>query len=179
MYSTAAYRWRGPEWLIAIGGALFIFILALSACFEADIRWLHFFQAWMYVAAIALAHRRKRWGYFVGFSAAFFWDYANLFVTSFFFNGLHWLFVATASGRVEHVDQIIAVPAWVGNFLVIAGCLWGYVRLPRKHVSDAIQFLFAFALTTGFFAADMALFQPRYLRLFRGVLHPHFPSASE
>ena len=35
--------------------------------------------------------------------------------------------------------------------------------------------VFAFVLTTGFFAAAMALCQPRYLPLFRAMLHPHRP----
>ena len=177
MRSTHARGWGGPEWLVAIGSFLFIFILALSAWFEPDIRWLHFFQAWMYLAALGLAHRRNRWGCFIGFSAAGFWDYANLFVTSFFFNGLHWLSVSVRSGRVQHVDQIIAVPAFLGNLLVVAGSIAGYARLPQKSMSDAARFALAFALTTGFFAADMAIFQPRFLRLLSGALHPHVPSA--
>ncbi len=172
---SKARRWSGAEWLIVIGSLLFIFILALSAWFEADIRWLHFFQSWMYVATIVLALRGNRWGWFVGFSAAAFWDYCNLFVTSFFSNGLHWLSVAITSGRVAHVDQIIAVPAWIGNFLVVAGCGWAYARAPRRAPGDAVRLLLAFALTSAFFAADMALFQPRYLGLFPRALHPHLP----
>ena len=59
-----------PEILVVIGGCVFIVMLFVSAVFEADIRWLHFFQAWMYVAAIALTLRGNRWGYFIGVSAA-------------------------------------------------------------------------------------------------------------
>src|SRR5881409_1702838 len=65
----------------------FHFDAGLVCLLEPDIRWLHFFQAWMYVATIVLAHRRNRWGYFIGFSAAGLWIYANLFATTFFFNG--------------------------------------------------------------------------------------------
>ena len=173
MKPSHARGWSGPQWLVAAGCAMFIFILALSAYFEADIRWLHFVQSLMYVGALVLVHRRNRWGYFIGFSAAAFWDYANLFVTSFFFNGLHWLSVSLTSWRFERVDQIIAVPAWFGNLLVVLGCAWGYARLPRKRARDAGRFVFAFLLTTAFFAADVALFQPRYLAILRGALHPH------
>src|SRR5580658_38625 len=77
-----------PEWLILAGGSAFIFVLALSAYWEAGIRWLHFFQAWMYAAAIVLSLSGSRWGYFIGFSAAGLWDYMNIFATTFFFNGL-------------------------------------------------------------------------------------------
>ena len=78
---------KASEWLIVASGCVFISMLGLSAYWEPDIRWLHFFQAWMYVATIVLAHRRNRWGYFIGFSAAGLWIYANLFATTFFFNG--------------------------------------------------------------------------------------------
>jgi len=165
----------GPKLLIVIGSAIFIFVLWLSAYFEADIRWLHFFQAWMYVGAVVLSLRGNRWGYFVGISAAGFWDYGSTFVNTFFPNGLHWLSVSIASGKLQHVDQIIAVPAWIGNFMVLAGCLWAYAQLEKKERLDWARFVLAFALTTGFFAADMALFQPRYLPLFRGALHPRSP----
>ena len=165
----------GPELFIISGGCLFIFVLGLSAYFEPDIRWLHFFQAWMYVATIALAFRRNRWGYFIGISASGFWDYVNLFVTTFFPNGLHWLAASLVTGQVQHVDQIVAVPAWIGNLLVFVGCIWAFGRLPDKSPRDLARFLLVFILTTAFFAADVAIFQPRYLPLFRRSLRPHSP----
>jgi len=164
-----------PELLILIGCSLFIFVLWLSAYFEADIRWLHFFQAWMYLATIWLSLRRNRWGYFIGISAAGHWDYTSVFVNTFFRSGLHWLFAWMSTGQLKHVDQMIAVPAWTANFLVVAGCVWAYARLREKGPGDLVRMLLAFVLTTGFFAADIAICQPRYLPLFRGILHPHRP----
>ena len=164
-----------PEWLILIGAGTFIFVLALSAVWEADIRWLHFFQAWIYIATIALSLRANRWGYFIGISAAGLWDYANVVATTFFFNGIQQLSQWVHTGTLAHPDLLIAVPAWFSNFLVVAGCLWGYFRLPTRTSSDLARFVLSFALTTGFFAADMALFQPRYLALFPRLLHPRLP----
>jgi hypothetical protein len=162
-----------PEWLIVIGASVFILVLAVSAFFEPDIRWLHFFQAWMYIVTIGLSVQGNRWGYFLGISAAGFWDYANVFATTFFFNGLgelsHWVH----TGHLARPDLFIAVPAWFSNLLVIIGCVWVYSRKPTKPLSDIIRLLLCFALATGFFAADMALFQPRYLGIFRRLLHPH------
>jgi hypothetical protein len=163
-----------PEWLIIIGSGVFIAVLWLSAYYEADIRWLHFFQAWMYLAAVALAMRGNRWGYFIGFSAAVFWDY-NIFVNTFVRSGLHWLAEWIRTGHLRRIDQIIAVPAWLGNLMVVVGSLWGYARLRHKDRLDVARIVAAFLLTTAFFAADMAIFQPRYLSLFRGALHPHRP----
>src|SRR5215472_9547739 len=37
------------------------------------------------------------------------------------------------------------------------------------------RFLLALVRTTGFFALDMAVFQPRYLGRFRGMRQPHLP----
>ena len=166
---------KAPEWFIVVGGCFFILVLAVSAFWEADIRWLHFFQAWMYIAAIALGLRRNRWGYFIGISAAGLWDYANIVATTFFLNGLQQLSQWLQTGHLARPDLLIAVPAWFSNLLVVLGCLWGFSRLPGKSLSDAGRFLLAFALTTGFFALDMFLFQPRYLGLFPRMLHPHLP----
>ena len=166
---------KASEWLIIAGGSVFISILGLSAYWQADIGWLHFFQAWMYVATIVLAHRRNRWGYFIGFSAAGLWNYANLFATPFFFNGLQQLSRWGHTGRLDRADLLIAVPAWFSNLLVVIGCVWGYFQVPKRPLADAGRLLVSFALMTGFFALDMALFQPRYLGLFRRMLHPHLP----
>jgi hypothetical protein len=162
-----------PEWLILIGASVFIFVLALSAFWEADIRWLHFFQAWMYVVTIVLSLRGNRWGYFIGISAAGLWDYANLVATTFFFNGFQQLAQWIHTGHLERPDLLIAVPAWFSNLLVVIGCVWAYAKLTTKTSADLPRFLLAFALTTGFFAAAMAIFQPRYLAIFPRLIHPH------
>ena len=50
-------------------------------------------------------------------------------------------------------------------------------RAQRRTVQLVItlgSILAAFVLTTGFFYADVATCQPRYLPLFRGLLHPHW-----
>jgi hypothetical protein len=172
---SARRRLGLPEWLILIGSCLFIFALWLSAYLEPDIRWLHFFQAWMYFAAMWLSARRSRWGYFIGLSAAGLWDYITIFVNPFFRNGLHWLFAWISTGQLKHIDQIIAVPAWIGNFLVVVGCVWAYTQLPEKRPGDLGRVALAFVLTTGFFAVSVAICQPRYLPLFRGIIHPHRP----
>jgi len=168
-------RLRTPEWFIVVGGCFFILVLAVSAFWETDIRWLHFFQAWMYVVTIVISLRANRWGYFIGISAAGLWDYANIVATTFFFNGMQQLSQLIHTGHLDRPDLLIAVPAWFSNLFVVVGCLWGYSRLSGKSLSDAARFLLTFVLTTGFFALDMFLFQPRYLGLFPRMLHPHLP----
>ncbi len=168
-------RFGAPELLILVGGILFILVLAISAFFEADIRWLHFFQAWMYIATMALSFRGNRWGYFIGISAAGLWDYANIFATTFLLKGFEELSQWFHTGQLARPDLFIAIPAWFSNLLVVIGCLWAYHRQAEKSLRDVGRFMISFALTTAFFAADMAVFQPRYLGLFRRMLHPYLP----
>lgn len=168
-------KFGAPEWLILIGAVAFILVLGISAYWEPDIRVLHFFQAWMYIATMILSFRGSRWGHFIGVSAAGFWNYVNLFAVRFFFNGLEQLALWVRTGHLARPDIFIAVPAWFSNLLVICGCLWAYSRLRERRVSDTWKFAVAFALTTGFFALDMALFQARYLGIFPRLLHPHLP----
>lgn len=163
------------ELLILLGSSVFIFVLWLSAYLETDIRWLHFFQAWMYVVAVVLSLRHNLWGYLIGFSAAAFWDYLNLFVTTFLRSGLRWTGEWISTGELKRLDQIVAVPGWIGNFLVVVGAVWAYTRLTEKGWSDLGRLAVAIVGTAGFFAAAMALCQPRYLPLFKAMLHPHSP----
>ena len=164
---------RTPEALILAGAAAFILVLGISAYWQADIRWLHLFQSMMYIATIVLVARGSRWGYFIGASAAGLWDYANIFATSFFFNGLGELSRWARTGRARS-DLLIAVPAWFANLLVVVGCGWAYARLRPKGAGDVGRFLLSFALTTGFFAAAMAVFHPDYLGIFPRLLHPRW-----
>ena len=164
-----------PKLLIITGSCMFIFVLWLSAYLEPDIRWLHFFQAWMYVITILLVLRGNRWGYFIGFSAAVFWDYINVFVTNFFASGLRWVGAWITTGNFQRLDQMVSVPGWIGNLLIVVGCIWGYTRLADKRVRDIGAAATGFVMTTAFFAVAIAICQPRYLPLFRAALHPHAP----
>jgi hypothetical protein len=162
-----------PEWVITIGGSTFIIVLYVAAYWEPDIRWLHFLQSWMYIAAIALGWRGNSWGYFIGISAAVLWNYFTLFVNTFFENGLEQVSILLRSGHVPRLDQFISVPGWTGNVLLIIGCLLAYQRHSQRRWTDVLKLVVSFVGTTAFFALAMALAQPRYLVLFRQALHPH------
>lgn len=137
---------KAPEWLIVIGACVFTLMLGVSAFWEPDIRWLHFFQSWMYIATILLSLRKNAWGYFIGVSAAGLWSYASAFVTTFLFNGLQQVSQWAQTGHLERPDLLIAVPAWCSNLLVVIGCLWAYSRLPAKSLRDASRFVLSFML---------------------------------
>jgi hypothetical protein len=113
-------------------------------------------------------------GCFIGAAAAVFWDYVNVFVTTFFRNGLEQAHILLHTGHIERPDLLISVPAWFGNLALILGALLVYVSIPRKQWSDIGRMVLALAGTMAFFAGAMALAQPRYLPLFNGALHPHW-----
>ena len=156
------------------GGLTFIAVLYFSAYWEASIRWLHFLQSWMYIASLVLLLRGSKWGCLIGASAAFFWDYVNTFVNTFFRNGLDQVHALIQTGHVTRPDQLISVPAWFGNLALILGALLVYIAAPRKQWTDVGRLLIALAGTMAFFAGAMVLVQPRYLPMFRGALHPHW-----
>src|SRR5258708_21788651 len=91
-----------PEWLITIGGSIFILVLAVSAVFVPEIRWLHVAQALMYVAAMLLSIRRIRWGYFIGASTAALWNWLAMFASPLF---------AQLLDHVARPDLILQGPA--------------------------------------------------------------------
>jgi hypothetical protein len=159
------------DWTIVAECLAFILILAVSAYWEPDIRLLHFFQAFIYVAVIGLSLQHNRWGYFIGISIAAFWNAANIFATTFLRAGLSQLGELLTTGHVSRPDLFIAVPAALTHFLLILCCLWAYARFDKKQWSDIPVFLTSAVVSIGYFAAIIALLQPRYLPIFKRLLH--------
>jgi hypothetical protein len=161
----STHRWAAPEWLIAVGSGFFILCLAVSAVFVAELRWLHFVQASMYVVVVILSSRQKPWGYFLGASVAGFWDVVALFGSPLFAEMF-------ANFRPDLVIQGLA---WLGNLAVVVGSVLGYRRLAVKSSRDAARFAFVFVASTAFLVGATALLAPSYLANLAGILHPHWP----
>lgn len=157
------------DWAIVTSCLLFIFALAVSAYFEPAIRALHTLQALIYVAVIAGALRHQKWAYGVGISIAAFWNYVNLFVNTFIRNGVETLGIVISGGHATNPGTIIAIPAALGHFGMIAFCLWAYLRLRNKRWTDIGILLGSGVIAIGYFAAIVAIFGPQYLPLFRKV----------
>ena len=122
-----------PRWInvsILIGAGSFIFALILSAVFDPKIRLLHTLQALIYVAVIVLTRRDSAWGFGAGCIIAAFWNYLNLFVTTFIKAGLHQFSTWLRTGQIHRPDLMIAVIAGGGPFLA-------YSRLPCRVPSNA------------------------------------------
>lgn len=162
---TATRRFAAPEWLITAGSAFFIFALAVSAVFVPELRWLHIAQASIYVVAVFLSVRHQPWGYFIGASAAGFWNLLIMFGSPLF---------ADMFAQVRP-DLALQGLAWLANLAVIVGGILGYRRLAIRSSRDLGRFAVAFLVTTAFLVGATALLAPSYLPHLAGILHPHWP----
>ena len=159
-------RFTAPEWLITVGGMVFVFSLAVSAVFVPEIRWLHVAQASIYLSAIFLSLQPNRWGYFIGASAAGLWNAIAMFASPIF---------AELIDHPTRPDLILQGLAWVANLAVVVGSILGYRRLPTRSRRDIGRLVLAFLGTTAFLVAATAILAPDYLVAFTRVRHPHWP----
>jgi hypothetical protein len=160
-----------PRWInasILVGAGFFIVALVLSAVFDPSIRVLHALQALIYVAVIILTRRGSAWGFGAGCLIAAFWNYINLFVTTFIRVGLEQLMTLVRTGQLQRPDLLVAVIAAADHFLMIGACLVGFLRTgpnPRRWGQFvgggvlAVAYLVAIIFTTG----------PQYIGLMKRV----------
>jgi hypothetical protein len=161
-----------PRWLrlsIWIGAGCFIAALLLSAAFDPRIRVLHTLQALIYVAVIALTRRNSAWGFGAGCLIAAVWNYANLFVTTFFAAGIRELGRWVETGRLERPDLLVAVIATGGHFLLLVACLVGFLRT-RPRARSWLQFAAGGVLAVGYFVAILVTTGPQYIGVLKRVV---------
>lgn len=96
--------------------------------FDPRIRLLHVLQALIYIAVIVLTRKTSPWGFGAGCIISLFWNYINLFVTTFSRAGLQQLSSLLQTGQLRRPNVFIAVIAVVGHFLLIIACLAGFLR---------------------------------------------------
>ena len=127
-----------PGWIDAsmlVGAGFFSFALVLSAVFDPRIRLLHALQALIYVAVIILTRRGSSWGFGAGCLIAAFWNYTNLFVTTFIRAGLEQLATLIHTGQLHRPDLVVAVVAAAGHFLMIVAVSSGSFERVRTFAS--------------------------------------------
>lgn len=160
---------KNPRWIdafVLIGAGLFIVALTLSAVFDPTIRALHTLQALIYIAVITSTRRAHPMGFGAGTFVAAFWNYINLFVTTFIRAGLGELVVLLQTGQVRRPDLLVAVIAGAGHFMLIAACAIGFLRHkpgPRQWG----QFLVGGALSIAYFIAIILVTGPQYIGLMK------------
>ena len=141
-------------------------MLAVSAVFIPEIRWLHVAQAAVYVIAVFLSIRQRPWGYFVGASAGLFWGVVGMFGSPLF---------AELIAQPTRPDLVMQALAWLANLAVVVGSVLGYQRLASRSPGDVGRFVLAFAATTVFLVGATAILAPSYVSHPAGILHPHWP----
>jgi hypothetical protein len=164
---------RIPGWVnvsILAGAGFFIFALFLSAVFDPKIRLLHALQALIYVTVIWLTRRNSAWGFGAGCIVAMFWNYINLFVTTFIKAGLQQLSILLRTGQLHRPDLLIAVIAAAGHFLLIIACFAGFLRL-RPELKHWGQFVAGGVLAVGYFAFIIITTGPQYIGLLKRAFH--------
>ncbi len=152
--------------LILVGAGFFIFALFVSAVFDPTIRVLHALQALIYIAVIVLTRRNNAWGFGAGCSIAVFWNYINLFITTFIMAGVQQFSVMLRTGQVERPDLLIAVFAAGGHFLLIIACLAGFLRT-RPNAKQWGQFVAGGALAVAYFAVIIVTTGPQHVGLLK------------
>ena len=160
----AERRWF--QWAIVFGATLFLLALSVSAVFDPSIRVLHTLQALIYVAVVILTRRNSPWGYGAGVVVSAFWNYINLFVTSFINNGLVQLIGLLQTGRIARPDQFLAIIAATGHFVLIVACLTGFLAT-RPKAGEWSKFIGGGLLAMAYFAAIIVMTGPQYIPLLR------------
>jgi hypothetical protein len=156
-----------PGWINAsmlVGAGSFIFALVLSAVFDPSIRVLHALQALIYVAVIILTRRDSAWGFGAGCSIAAFWNYTNLFVTTFIRAGLEQLMTLLQTGQLHRPDLVVAVIAAAGHFLMIVACVVGFFRT-GPNLRRWGQFFGGGMLAVAYFVSIIFTTGPQYIGL--------------
>jgi hypothetical protein len=134
--------------------------------FEPSIRVLHALQALIYVAVVILTRRNSPWGYGAGVVVSAFWNYINLFVTTFIKNGVDQLIQLLQTGRIARPDQFLAVIAATGHFVLIVACLIGFLK-NRPKAPEWSEFVGGGLLAMAYFMAIIFMTGPQYIPLLR------------
>jgi hypothetical protein len=161
-----------PAWIntsILIGAGFFILALVLSAVFDPTIRVLHALQALIYIAVIVLTRKQSAWGFGAGCIISVFWNYVNLFVTTFIKAGTAQLLTLLRTGELPRPDLLIALIAATGHFVLIIACLAGFLRT-RPGARKWCQFAAGGALAVGYFVVIIITTGPQYIGLLKRVL---------
>jgi hypothetical protein len=113
--------------MIAVGSAMFVSGLAVSAAFAPEWRTLHVLQAFIYVALVMLTRRKHSAGFGAGLAVAAFWNV--LLLTTAAHDVMQELLTLVRTGRPQHPDLLLSVFAACGHLLIIIACMIGFARI--------------------------------------------------
>jgi hypothetical protein len=151
--SVLARPARAAKWIntsIVVGSAIFVFGLAVAAIFAPQWRVLHVLQALIYVAVVVLARRNSAWGFGAGVFIAAFWNGLMLFRSPIGLQAVAGIGALMHGGPAPRADVMLQAFAACGNFLIIAACLFGFLRA-RPGARQWGQFVAGGVLAIGYF----------------------------
>lgn len=119
---------------------------------------------------IALTRMQSGWGFGAGCIIAAFWNYINLFVTTFIKAGVQQFSILLRTGELPRPDLLIAVVAAAGHFLLIVACLAGFLRT-RPELRRWGQFAGGGVIAVSYFALIIITTGPQYVGLLKRVFH--------
>lgn len=160
-----------PRWIqttIDAGAVLFLFALVASAVLDPAIRVLHTLQALIYIVVMMKTRRGSAWAFGAGCLVAVFWNSINLFVTSFVRAGVDQLWTLIATGQAPRPDLLVAVPAAGGHFVLIAGCVAGFIRT-RPAARDWMRFIAGGVIAIAYLVAIIVVTGRQFVPLLRRV----------
>ena len=164
---------RSPSSLnlsITLSGALFVFVLIVSAWFDNSIRMLHTFEAIPFLVSPWLCYRKPKTGYMLAFACGAFWIWTAGFLTTFIRNGFERVVIFIQTGTVDRPDILLAVPGFIGTFGLVVFSLIGYWSLANKTWKDLLLLLALIVLVFLFFILIFTVFMPRYLGMFKWIV---------
>ena len=130
LLTSTAHNSQADKWIngmIAIGSAMFVFGLAVSAAFAPEWRVLHLLQAFIYVSVVVLTRRKNPAGFGAGLAVAVFWN--TLLLTTAPHDILQELRTLVLTGRPQRPDLLLSLFAGCGHLLIILACVFGFGRI--------------------------------------------------
>jgi len=145
---------------IAIGSALFLIAMLVSAIAVPQLRLLHLLQALIYVIVFMYGRRDNSYALGAGFTIAAAWNSIETFGPHLVQTGAIMIWSFIHHGRAEHLDTMMVPVGAVGHLILMAACFAALVY----HVhSDKKWWKFAAGglSVLGYFALIIAIARPR------------------
>lgn len=146
---------------IPAGAILFLVALAGSALVVPQLRPLHFLQALIYVAVVALARRNSAYGFGAGFTIGVFWNSLNLFVTHLFEGGAVAFWAYLHTGQVRRPDTMMVPLGGIAQLMLIVSCLAAQCDPRTDNHRKWWKFAAGGILALAYLALIVAIARPR------------------
>jgi hypothetical protein len=144
---------------IPTGAGLFILALLGSAVAVPQLRWLHAFQALIYVAVILLGRRNNAMGLGAGTTIAVAWNSLEWLGPHLIQAGAHQFWSLMSTGHIRRLDTLMVFIGAIAHIVLLVACVAAFIQLRPKQ-KDWRKFLVGGLLVLAYFAAIVAVLRP-------------------